>query len=415
MKKVFTLKRLVSISYILFGLSFVFYAIADLLTSGQTYHVNPNRTTSYITLIIFILSLVVSIIIHFFELKNRGLLNMFLKTINPITFVSLFLLIVTEIISFLGNKTSFGELLRIAIYPCIFLLIYVLFTLFQINETYNNKIIFTIFLCFFVVYFVFFVFYFFYIQGKPTSGGGLRAPTLAHIFFLLTIFCFLRRFLTSKAKLILYCFYLPLLFCSGKLSVIIISGFIFLYDFINSEIFIYHHKLKILFIITISLCIAFVLVISNFSKNNFFADNFSFHALILSGRLENWNNILPNFKNFNFKNLIIGKGPGSTMLYNNGTAAHNDYIEFLFDYGIIGLLCYVTFISSFIVEAFRKRDNTRKELLILTMYIVIIGLISAVFTSMNILILCLLPYFPSFALEHNKNAKKILKFYEVRI
>ena len=405
--------RAVNVIYSFFVVCFIFYAIGDLLTSSQTYHWHPDRKLSYISLAFLVLSIILGIVFFAAKAIRNKEFKIVWKRFNPFLFISLVLVVIIEIISSLINKTSFSTLFHVAIYPIIFTMIYTFF----IELDYyglDKKLIFLSFLLFFVVYFLFFIFYFFYIQGKPTSGGGLRIPTLAHVFFLLPIFCFLRRFLQDKTIIILYCFFVPTVFLSGKMSVTLILLFYLLSDLINSSFFIKNKKWMLLLLLSIAVIIVFVFVFSNATKDNFLADNFSFYSLAYSGRIENWVNILPNMRNFTFLEWLFGKGPSATLQYNNGTAAHNDLIEFIFDYGLVGAIIFIGLIVSLFLQFKIKKDLDKREMRLTIAYLLTINLFSAFFINMNMLYMVL----PSLELQKKVKQVKVYEngsFFEVAI
>lgn len=381
--------KIETIIYTFFVICFLFYAFADLVTSGQTYHYQSDRRLSYISLGFLVFSLALGIIVLFIKSIRNKTTKSLLKRVNPFLLVSMLGIVIITGVSGFINKSPFSSIFLVIIYPSIFLAIYIFFIeMFHFNL--NKKILFASFLLFFIFYTIFFVFYFFYIQGKPTSGGGLRIPTLAHVFFLLSIFCFLRRFLYEKAKIVLYLFCAPIILLSGKMSVLIIFLIFFMGDLFQSEFFDSNKKLMTILLSSLATVAVVVIIIANFTKNNFLADNFSLESLIISGRIENWNNILPIMKSFTPLEWVFGKGPSATLTFNNGTAAHNDFIEFIFDYGVVGLLAFLCFVASIFVQFLKQTGPFKRELGLSILYLLVLNLISAFFINMNMLYMILL-------------------------
>lgn len=404
--------KLESALYIFFVFSFLFYAFGDLVTSGQTYHYQADRKLSYVSLGFLVASLVIGIIFLIIKSIKNNSLSKLLKNINPLLFLSIIVIILLEILSGFINKVSFSTIFLVVLYPIIFLMIYIFFIGINFHGL-DKKLLFSSFLLFFIFYSLFFIFYFFYIQGKPTSGGGLRIPTLAHVFFLLSIFCYLRRFLTERTKIILYCFTIPIVLLSGKMSVTIILLVYLFSDLINSTFFERNKKIMRIVLISIFAIGALIILVSNITKNNFLADNFSFESLLYSGRIENWSNILPNMKNFTAIEWLFGKGPSATLQYNKGTAAHNDFIEFIFDYGVLGLMGFLCLILSFFIQFLKQKAPYKRELGLSIVYLLILDFISAFFINMNMLFMVL----PT----HNEKIQvvdcyvKDISFFEVTI
>ena len=340
--------------YLFFVFSFIFYAVGDMLTSGQTYHHQADRKLSYISLGFLVFSIGLGVVTLLIKAICNKSLKQLLSKINPLIPISIASVVLIETLSALVNGASFSSLFQVVLYPIIFFFLYIFFI--EIDFFISDKrLMFVSFLLFFTLYSIFFIFYFFYIQGKPTSGGGLRIPTIAHVFFLLSIFCYLRRFLNEQNKIVLYCLFLPLVLLSGKMSVTIILLVILISDLSDSLFFEIHKKAMIIVFASLLLAASIIIVISNVTKDNFLADNFSFYSLIYSGRIENWYNLIPNIKSFTVKEWLLGKGPSATLSYNKGTAAHNDFIEYLFDYGVLGLIAFLGLIASLLVQYFKQK------------------------------------------------------------
>ena len=416
MKKIATyimsfLKRPLIIIYFFFACSFSLYAISDLLTSAQTYHRNADRTWSYVFLGFLLLSIVIGIVYLSIKSVREKTIKQLLSSVNFVLVGAIFSLIIIEAISSLINNISISEVFSVLVYPVIFLLIYIFFVLmkhFKLEKQYINNS----FLFFFILYALFFIFYFFYIQGKPL-GGTLRMPTLAHVFFSLSIFCYLRRVINEKSKIALYFIFLPIVVLSGKMSVTVILFVFLLSDLITSSFFKKNKTIMRVILIFIFVVSIGIIIISNTTQGNFLANNFSFKALIYSGRLENWSNILPHVKEFTFAEWLFGKGPGATMQYNNGTAAHNDFIEYLFDFGVIGLLALLGFVASLFYQYFSNKNIDKREMKLMIFYLLTLNLISAFFINMNMLFMIL----PVYDIEKGTQTEKQIKekYYEVTI
>lgn len=70
-----------------------------------------------------------------------------------------------------------------------------------------------------------------------------------------------------------------------------------------------------------------------------------------SGRDIIYRYVIDRIKNFNVREWIIGNGYNGVFLESGlGTSAHNDFLEVLFDYGIVGLMLYVRFIVKIVLK-----------------------------------------------------------------
>lgn len=72
-----------------------------------------------------------------------------------------------------------------------------------------------------------------------------------------------------------------------------------------------------------------------------------------SGRTDIYNELLKVFFNSNSDKMLFGYGSQGTREY-IGILAHNDFIQILFDFGIIGFVLYLLFILSLIIFAVKK-------------------------------------------------------------
>lgn len=60
-----------------------------------------------------------------------------------------------------------------------------------------------------------------------------------------------------------------------------------------------------------------------------------------SGRVDIWNDVIISLSNSNMIELLIGHGTFGVKAVTNHTAAHNEMLEYLFDYGVVGLILFL--------------------------------------------------------------------------
>ena len=108
----------------------------------------------------------------------------------------------------------------------------------------------------------------------------------------------------------------------------------------------------------IGLCIAFYIV--NILTDGFIAERFSIDELSTgSGRSDLYLSVIGAIKDRDFVELMLGSGIGSSVDL-LGTGVHNEWLEMLFSYGIIGLAIYTSYIVGIITTAKRiYRMNTQ--------------------------------------------------------
>lgn len=140
---------------------------------------------------------------------------------------------------------------------------------------------------------------------------------------------------------------------------------------------------------------------------NFLGNRFSSEALSSgSGRYEIYTQIIDNVLNRNAVDFLIGLGSHSTLQY-IGAAAHNDWLEFIFSFGFIGILLYFQFFLALIIKAFRLIKNNysfSSAYAVSIVYILAIGMIGMVFFSHSTLYLMAL-FGTVDALESNTRLK----------
>lgn len=114
--------------------------------------------------------------------------------------------------------------------------------------------------------------------------------------------------------------------------------------------------LKILFAIIAT--VLFVVVVFNYINVNINTNLFHrFEKLSYdggSGRTDRWNLVINEFKNSSFLLMLIGHGKDSIIAVVGGNA-HNDFLEVLFNHGIICLIMYIAFYVFLISQYFEMR------------------------------------------------------------
>lgn len=379
--------NLISISlFIALALFVLLYAVADITTSVQTYHLdNPNRVLCKIALVSINVISVIGCIFYF--LKIRGSFKEYIKT-NCFFIISIIGFCFCCILSLLINERDVSAFFTTVIYFVTFLTLSSYFS-FAIKDNFLDIKLFKVFgLVVFYLYVFLCVFYFFYVLGKPMSSGGLRIPVISHVFFCCSLLPFLRQLCTSKEMAVIYLSFIPIMFLANKSSVLIITLMYVIYDFFHSDFVTSRKWLHKCFVPIIIAGLILLIVISNIWKGSFFYDHFSFESMILeSGRLQNWSVILESMKTFEFKNYLFGRGIGATLKINDGVAAHNDFIEYLYDFGITGILCLLCFLIHLILKTFKYKDIVKKHNSILVLsYVLIIMSISSLFSNNNLLL-----------------------------
>ncbi|GEM_PF-2943541 len=167
-------------------------------------------------------------------------------------------------------------------------------------------------------------------------------------------------------------------------------------------------KIKSIFkLIVIFSIVVIGLIYVNNMYFNFIGDRFTAEAIESgSGRNEIYNLALGNILNRNAVDFLIGLGSRSTIQY-IGAAAHNDWLEFIFSFGFIGMLLYLQFFVALVRKTFKLIKNNysfSSTYAVSTVYILAIGMIGMVFFAHSTLYLMAL-FGTVDALESNTRLK----------
>ena len=172
---------------------------------------------------------------------------------------------------------------------------------------------------------------------------------LSSAYIILYLFPITMLFSDKKMKLIYAGLVLLLLFFSNKRGAVI-TGFVSVLSFfVVNMLFIQNKKgRKILPTVSvfIGLYVIYLLIYKLIESSDLFIVNRI--ALTLddegSGRVEIWKAVLSGFEGSSVFELLFGHGLESVRGITGGSTAHNDYLEILYDYGIIAFLIYISFI-----------------------------------------------------------------------
>ncbi len=113
-----------------------------------------------------------------------------------------------------------------------------------------------------------------------------------------------------------------------------------------------------------------------------------------SGRLRIWTQILTEYKESTVFEQLFGHGvhsvPGLVRPSGKGIFAHNSYVEFLFDFGVVGvlfLLCLVVNMTWFVWRLFREKKPYAAPAFFALSIIVVFSLTSYCFEESNYIVM----------------------------
>ena len=118
-----------------------------------------------------------------------------------------------------------------------------------------------------------------------------------------------------------------------------------------------------------------------------------------SGRLDIWKEVWASIKNSSFISLFFGHGIDSVkQVTSDGNSAHNEYLEIMYDFGWVALLCFLWFIIRLFKMCnilIKERSEIAAPLLSLSIMLVSMSIIShtVIYPTIMIIVSSSLGYF----------------------
>lgn len=202
-------------------------------------------------------------------------------------------------------------------------------------------------------------------------GNGLRITfnhSALHLGIVYVPLIFAPLLLLNNNKLSWLCFLLILyvLFDSGKRGGLFatIGGLLLYYYYMKGKI----SKSKKLIV---AFVIALIALFAGGTVMDYLSDNTMMEQIVhgtdstdySSGRIDIIKDVLSKYWNSDASEMMFGHGLGSVADYTReGVSAHNDFVEILFDFGILGLISLLLFFISFAnqIRRISKHDNNMK-------------------------------------------------------
>lgn len=241
------------------------------------------------------------------------------------------------------------EIARAAVFPSTSIILMILFYFILRNSPKLDVYINNVFLVLFIAYSVFFMYLYRFYFSQSASF------TLADAYYILLFLPWLLIYRVKVLRLLLVFFIAFISILSRKRGVFIclilaIPTFYFVQNFFVSQ------KHKILSIIStpiVLLLIAFVILHSGESFDELVQRFNSLDTDEGSGRLEIWQTIMDSFSESNIMSKFFGNGYYGTLtvLGRVVCAAHNDFIQTLYNYGIICLILQIVILALLIRKA----------------------------------------------------------------
>lgn len=353
---------------ILFLLLFL-YAISDMQNSSVTYNAGSDRSSVYFFLIAIILFLGINDI--FYLIKNN-----WKYTVTPV-FICLLLIAVwitvLDIFRHVSLWTAFTHLGLCSMW----LLGYMFFQfLFEYKQAYLDKIS----QCFFLIFALYVCAIFYYFYDVQIRKGLI--PVLNLAYNVVVVVPWLFGLTSGKKRAVVMILSLAAIILSLKRGALIVLPLMFIAGLmieakrkkkVNSTL------IKIILFLILFVIIAFAV---NSQTDGFLFERFSADELESgSGRTEIYRMALDNIFKRDLFDLVVGLGSGASARI-IGTGCHNEWLEFLFSFGIVGLLLYliliIVLIKNVIHIRYKLPDYYGPSIMML-LYVLIIGMIGGIY------------------------------------
>lgn len=192
--------------------------------------------------------------------------------------------------------------------------------------------------------------------GKYSEASLNSVAAINSIYYILIAFLYVFLIKKTIVMLVLMAYPLITLLQSGKTTCVLLSlVLVFYYAYRNFKISSYIQKIVIVLILITSVIWGW----ANFDLNQIIYSASGDFDSGGSGRLDIWNNAFVIISNMSL-DILFGYGYGATVAF-LGIGAHNDFIEIFIDFGLIGLMLYLTFIYHMLksIFFFNRKSNYR--------------------------------------------------------
>ena len=285
-----------------------------------------------------------------------GLMKIFTKEVNilnrPHLLIVFSWLLYAILVTLLTSSDLFLDLRSILWWPMIYFVFYWISVKSDAQKRIQELIIFFIPLLFIISSLI----YFSLRSAALTQLSFLTSDSVDNSIFYIVLLIPLLFLLSMRKKYILLIVAIISTLFSFKRSAIL-SLFAMIVVCVYIDCF-YHKKISftksiLLSIIIFSIIIGGVIYLDQLVGDVFFERFDTVAEDQGSGRLEIFNNVIEKIEHRPFEDKLMGTGFNS-VIQNYSFSAHNDFLEMLYDYGIIGFLLYVLFVIQIIKTVFRS-------------------------------------------------------------
>lgn len=347
------------------------YAISDMQNSTVTYNINTDRSSVYLYLIAIIGFLFINVFLYVAHEKFR------IKA-TPI-FISLFFNTVwVFLVDCLQSVSMWIALTHLGL--CVLWILGYMFFQYLFEYRYNSSQSMGIgFFAIFILYAVAILYYFYDVQIRKG-----RLPVLNIIYNVIVLVPWLLVLFKDnggRKKLVILISMITAALSLKRGGLIALPIMLIAYFLLEAK---RQDKLKSTAktILIAAVVFGLAIYVINSMTDGFLIARFSYDELEGgSGRTDIYAAAIANIKSREIKDLIFGLGSGSSSRI-IGTGCHNEWLEFTFSFGIIGVLLYFTLIYK-LFDAVRHMKNTNPDFyaagMMMFLYVVIVGMIGGIY------------------------------------
>lgn len=343
------------------------YSYNDVMTSRQAGFSDGNRGPIYV-----LLGAIISLLTIYNTIrKNKAIIRSNLS-------ISLWLLTFWVILINLINGSDFWiYLAHISLCAWWIMSYYFFYNYLSHNPQSKHFLIKTV-----LVMFLFYIWANFFIRQNIIKTYDRDFAVTGYAYYIILFVPYMGLIKKNWVRILLWIFALIFTFTSykrGPMVILPIMFFSYYFSLAKNE---GNWRKFISKIIIFSLLIIGVFISIDSMTKGFLSDRFSEEELSSgSGRTDLWQIALNNIESRSTIELFLGTGSGSSIKL-LGTGAHNEWIEFLFSFGIVGIILYLGMCISLYKSyknAVRIKSIYSPHLSMMISYVIIVGLFGGFF------------------------------------
>lgn len=347
-----------------FAAVYLFFTLSDLQSSAQTGYMGADRTLAHL----FLIALTGYLVIYTL-LSARQIVHVELK--QPLS--GLIILAAWIFLDSLYHRVGLWTLLVQMNMSVLWVLVYVFFW----NYSKKSHAHATHVSHFAAGMFIFYVCAtFFYFVSTGTRLG--RTPVLNVVYYAEALLPWIV-LTANQGKRDIACFLAVIaVFVSLKRGAILALPLMYIFDILfrgrgAAESLPFTKKWGKLIVISILFIVAFL--IFDWGTGGFLSERFSSEEMSTgSGRLDYWAGAIEAISQRGVLDFLVGGGAGSSVDL-LGTGVHNEWLEMLFSYGVIGLVIYTAIIFGMVLRlrsmAARNPEYAPACAMMVTLYVVL--------------------------------------------